>query len=506
MNLNSSEQETSATPSSPGSEPPLTLLQIRAAAELRYRDGLRQSRRPVAQPGPQSQFLQCKADIAIYGGAAGSGKSAALLMWPIDHVGNPQMRCVMFRRLTPELTNPGGLWDESKSVYSYLNSRPIGSSVLEHRFPSGAYIKFSHLESDATVHNWDSSQVPLIGFDQLEQFSRYQFFYMHSRNRSMSGVPAQIRAACNPDADSWLAEFISWWIDQETGYPIKERSGVIRWFVRDGDSIVWADAREELMQRFGRSDLPPDDKEQPHPTSCTFIPGTIYDNQLLLERNPAYLARLKSLPRVERERLLGGNWKIRASAGMLFRREWCETIDALPVDCDMVRGWDLAATKKTESNDPDWTVGIKIARVRSTKKYILVHGARIRQSPGKVKELLRNIATSDGVKCHIFLKQDPGQAGKAQFEDLVAYLDGFMVQGNVVTGDKVTNFGPFSAQAEAGNVQILRGFNEECLNALEAFPDPKAHDDDADALSAAHEGMQAFKSPIKISSSALSRI
>jgi hypothetical protein len=77
--------------------------------------------------------------------------------------------------------------------------------------------------------------------------------------------------------------------------------------------------------------------------------------------DPGYLANLMALPTVERERLLGGNWKIRPAAGLYFQREWCEVVDAIPPK-PWSRGWDLAATPKTESNDPDWTSGTKIGR------------------------------------------------------------------------------------------------------------------------------------------------
>ena len=67
----------------------------------------------------------------------------------------------------------------------------------------------------------------------------------------MAGVPGYIRATCNPDADSWVRSLIDWWIDPDTGFPIKERSGVLRWFVRDGDSLHWADTRADLVEMFG---------------------------------------------------------------------------------------------------------------------------------------------------------------------------------------------------------------------------------------------------------------
>lgn len=73
---------------------------------------------------------------------------------------------------------------------------------------------------------------------------------MMSRNRSTCGVRPYIRATCNPDADSWVAELIAWWIDQDTGYPIPERSGRIRYFIRYDDKMIWGDTRQELVSKF----------------------------------------------------------------------------------------------------------------------------------------------------------------------------------------------------------------------------------------------------------------
>ena len=93
-------------------------------------------------------------------------------------------------------------------------------------FPSGARISFACLEDEAAVLKWQGSQIALICFDELTHFSRAQFFYMLSRNRSTCGVRPYVRATCNPDSDSWVADLVSWWISPETGYPLPERSGV----------------------------------------------------------------------------------------------------------------------------------------------------------------------------------------------------------------------------------------------------------------------------------------
>jgi predicted phage terminase large subunit-like protein len=437
------------------------------------------------QPGPQTQFLASSADIVIYGGGAGGGKTYAELLEPTRHVGNKDFGCVIFRRTTPQITNEGGLWDESAKLFPLLGAKPREHD-LEWKFPSGATVSMRHLEHDKTVLNWQGSQVPLFEFDELTHFTQKQFWYMLSRNRSMCGVKPYVRATCNPDADSWVAELIAWWINQETGYPIPERAGVLRWFVRIGDNIIWADRPQDLAEYQALNE---DGVMAPiPPKSLTFIPAKLTDNRALMKADPGYMANLMALPSVERERLLGGNWKIRAAAGLLFQRGWCQIIDAVPVGTYFVRGWDLAATPKTETNDPDWTAGTKIGRTIDGR-FVVGHHVRGRMRPSEVERLLVNTAQQDGFETEIALPQDPAQAGKAQAEHLVRLLAGFNVHARPISGDKVIRFSPFSAQAEAGNVLVLRGpWNDDWFTALEGFPDA-AHDDDADATSEAFNAL-----------------
>jgi Terminase large subunit, T4likevirus-type, N-terminal len=197
---------------------------------------------------------------------------------------------------------------------------------------------------------------------------------------------------------------------------------VLRWFVRVGDKIVWADRPQDLAEYTA-----PDENGN-HvpipPKSLTFIPAKLTDNAALMRADPGYIANLMALPLVERERLLGGNWKIRAAAGLLFRRGWCTVVDAIPEGTHFVRGWDLAATPKTEGNDPDWTVGTKIGRMPDGR-FIVAHSIRIRGTPAEVERLLKNTASQDGVAVPIALPLDPAQAGKYQMAHLLKHLAGY---------------------------------------------------------------------------------
>jgi hypothetical protein len=163
----------------------------------------------AAQPGPQTEFLRSPADICIYGGAAGGGKTVGLILEPLRHVGRiANFTAVFFRRTMPQITNPGALWDESLNFYSRLGGAPH-LRMREWRWSRGSKIKFSHLQFETTVYDWQGAQITLICFDELTHFSAHQFFYMTSRNRSTCGVRPYIRATCNPDADSWVADFLA---------------------------------------------------------------------------------------------------------------------------------------------------------------------------------------------------------------------------------------------------------------------------------------------------------
>ena len=294
----------------------------------------------------------------------------------------------------------------------------------------------------------------------------------------MCGVKPYIRATCNPDADSWVKVLISWWLDDE-GYPIRERSGVVRYFFRKDGEIIWGNTRQELMEKYNKQDF--------EIKSLTFVPSSIYDNQILLDTNPEYLGSLQALSAVEQGRLLHGNWNIKPSAGLYFKPVQFLKVKSVPGKITSIwRAWDLAGTEITTDNkDPDRTAGVLIARLDSGA-FIVLDAKREALNAHGVRQLIKNTGLEDRVnwKCNnIRIPQDPGQAGKEQANSYVSYLSGFNVKVKTVTGDKVTRAEPFSAQVQAGNVYLLEGeWNEMYLRELEGFPD-LTHDDLVDASS-----------------------
>jgi len=428
------------------------------------------------QPGPQTDFLSASADVVFYGGAAGGGKSYGLLLEPLRHINNSYFGGVIFRRELTQIIKQGALWDESVKMYGVLGAKPRQSPGLDWTFPSGMKMSFGYLTLDKHVHDWQGAQIPYIGFDELIHFTEYQFFYMLSRNRSTSGPAGYIRATMNPDPDSWVRRFIDWYIGPD-GYVIPSRAGKIRWFIRVDDTIIWADKKEKI-----------DSKEHPA-KSFTFIPAKLTDNKILLAKDPGYLGSLKALTRVERERLLEGNWNIRATAGTLFRRSDIEVVDAAPSVGRVIRYWDRAGTKPNPQNpDPDWTRGLKMKKSENGIHFI-EDLSSLRDTPGKVEIAIKNVATQDGRKCSIGIEQDPGQAGKAEAGYYVRQLSGFIVKCYPVSKDKVTRALPVVAQCEAGNVKVVRGpWNNDLFDELEAFPDG-GHDDIVDTTSGAFNAL-----------------
>lgn len=422
------------------------------------------------QPGPQEMFLSSPADVVIYGGAAGGGKTWGLLLEPVRHQDNPDFGAVIFRRTYPQITQEGGMWDESADLYPLLGATP---NQADHAwtFPSGARVKFAHLQHDKNRLNWKGAQIPLIGFDQLEEFTERQFWYMLSRNRSTSGVRPYLRATCNPVPDDdevggWLHTLIGWWIDEESGVPIDERAGVVRWFVRVGDDLSWAGSAEELRERH--PELPPE-----APKSLTFIPAKLEDNPALMQADPQYRANLLALSMVERERLLGGNWKIRPEAGTVFNRAWFSVTDAAPKAAPRVRYWDKAATEDGGA----LSAGVKLSRGPDGTYYIedavYEHWSALQR-----ERVIRQTAEADGTGTMVVVEQEPGSGGKESAENTIRRLAGFDVRADKVTGDKIERAQPLSAQSEAGNVRLLRGpWNEDFLRQAHRFaPDRELKD------------------------------
>lgn len=265
---------------------------------------------PQPQPGRQSLFYECDADVIVFGGAAGSAKSSGLLIKAARYLDVTGYGAVLFRRTSGELRNDGGLVDQSRVFYDEIAGGVYRETFMDWEFPTGSSISFGY--ADKLKERYTGSQIGFVGIDEGQFWSESEINLLLSRNRSTSGVKPQLCITCNPDPDCYVATLVEWWINPITGYPIEERAGIVRYFYRIDRTLYWADTPDELEERF------PDLSAIAPPKSFTFIPGTIYDNPILLKANPQYLATLLSLPKTEMERLLRGNWKITDSQVSLF--------------------------------------------------------------------------------------------------------------------------------------------------------------------------------------------
>ena len=488
----------------------------------------------MPQPGPQWYFLRNSADIIIYGGSAGAGKTYAVTLEGTRNLQKQGHTTAVFRRNKEQLKKPGGPWSEALGMYSSIPGTIIRDSAKEFQFPLmdknnkivkdglGAIIKYDGLEYDSDKLAHQGAQYATIIYDELTHFLESQFTYMISRNRSPQGHHCSIKATTNPETGSWVRNWIDWflWPPGSTypegyktptgedlsgqdcgGLPIRERSGKIIYYItvedEDGNGkMAFAKHPQDLYEEYGPDATGPSDEEPfEYVKSITFISASVYDNPKLLESNPQYLANLKSLPKVERDGLLGGNWDACIGGGLYFKREWVgRPLVSLPdKPMTLVRYWDRAATKPGPKNrNPDWTVGALVGKDTDGMHYVL-DIVRFRDTPSVVEQIIKETAEKDPAGTIIYLEQDPGQAGVADVANYMKLLSKYTVRANKVTKSKLVRGLPFSAAAENELVKFMAApWLNSCFAELENF-DPesdKFKDDQWDAVTGAYSMLQ----------------
>ena len=151
--------------------------------------------------------------------------------------------------------------------------------------------------------------------------------------------------------------------------------------------------------------------------------------------------------------------------GGMFKHHWFNVVKAAPAGTQFVRGWDLAASTKSDS---PWTASVKIGKTPEGR-FIIVDSKRERVTTPR--QMIKTTASQDGVACFIDYPQDPGQAGKDQKQSIAKDLAGYRFASSPESGDKATRAEPFAAQCEAGNVDVLEGaWNAAFLDEICAFP------------------------------------
>jgi predicted phage terminase large subunit-like protein len=386
---------------------------------------------------PQKVFLRTNAIEALFGGAAGGGKSSALLMAALQYVDIPGYSAILFRRTFADLSLPGALMDRFKAWVDEYEDVHWNANSYVATFPSGARISFGYLNNTNDYLRYKGSEFQFIGMDEVTEIRESDYRYLFSRLRRpasgpLSQVPLRMRAASNP-APNWV------------------------------------------RQRFIVEGL---EKNR------IFVPSKLTDNPGI--DADSYRQALQALDPIERRRLEEGDWWS-TTLGTLFERESVVIIDSdeVPVVSSaarVVRFWDLAATEPSAvTPNPDWTVGTLMLFDGGVSYILDIKKARVRGE--KVEQLIAQTAYEDGRGVAIRMEMEPGSSGKALVDQYARYVvPGYDFQGIRSTGDKVTRARPFAAAVANGNVRIVRGtWLSDWLDELSSFPEACDHDDQVDS-------------------------
>jgi predicted phage terminase large subunit-like protein len=389
------------------------------------------------QPKPkQLAFLALQCEEAFFGGAAGGGKSDALLMGALQYVDTPGYHALLLRRTYADLALPEALMSRAQEWLRKTDAH-WSSTEKTWSFPSGATVSFGYLATEGDMYRYQSSAYQYIAFDELTQFTETQYRYLFSRLRRLYGVdiPLRMRAASNPG----------------------------------GVGHDW------VKQRFITEGLE---------SGRIFVPSSLRDMEDVMDTE-SYRQSLNNLDPVTREQLLNGDWTARESGGVL-RREWFRFMEEAPVECRRVRFWDLAATAPDRKKDPDWTVGVLLGVHNGI--YYIEDVQRMRGTPYDVEALVKQTSFVDQQRGHVSVRmeQEPGASGVATIDHYSrTVLIGKDFLGRLPSGPKEERVRPVSSAAEAGNMRIVDGhWIIDFLDEADAFPNG-SHDDQVDALSGA---------------------
>jgi len=293
--------------------------------------------------------------------------------------------------------------------------------------------------------------------------------------------------SCNPDPDHQIKNMIQWYLDED-GYPIPEKDGVIRWFVTIDGEYFWGDTREELLKKYNTG------KRKVLPLSFSFISANIYDNPVMLENNPEYLAFLEGLNPIDKARLLHGNWETRPEGSSYFDRKWLNRVSKRPSLGITCRAWDKASSEPSDIEKfPDFTASIKMVKTPDGRYTILGdyhpsnkdldehYKGRFRRRAGARDQIIENQSLFDGRECYVVLPVDPAAAGKVEYQEsakkLINLGKGLIVKSDPMPSNKskLIKFTPFSSACENGLVDIVedsfpdRDTLEQFYKELEAF-------------------------------------
>tara|TARA_R110000803_G_scaffold210718_2_gene283390 strand:- start:18711 stop:20222 length:1512 start_codon:yes stop_codon:yes gene_type:complete len=246
---------------------------------------------PMIPHPRQAEFLRLECEEALYGGAAGGGKSEALLMWLGEGIDVPGFAGLIFRRTYPQLSRAEGLIPKSKALYQPLGGKFVGHTKTW-TFPSGATIELGHLPHENSIEDYQGPSYHRIAYDELTQFSESQYLYLFSRLRRTEGFPILpgMRAGSNPGG---------------FGHEWVKRRFITEEAMKATAKLDTDDASPDGMVFWATEDR-------------AFVPARVADNPSLDFDD--YKKKLNHLAPVTRERLLNGDWSIIEDS--IFKADW----------------------------------------------------------------------------------------------------------------------------------------------------------------------------------------
>lgn len=426
----------------------------------------------------QEMYINSVADVTVFGGGAGSGKSFLGAMDFLKYTQDPKFRALVVRRISPQIHGPGGIFETfvnlHREVYNDKLKIKKRDGIIE--YPSGGSVTFRHCQYEDDKHSFQGWQLSAALIDEAQQLTESQVIYIMSRLRSEAKMKPVMRITCNPAGKGhWLTNWLEWYL-LPSGLPDPERCGVLRYFTMRDNEMVWADSAEDLKEQIPGCT----------PLSFTFISANVYDNPVLMKRQPEYVAWLEGQDRETKEALLYGNWYVTKQSEGYFKRKWCKMVQEEPFIARRVRGYDLAGSIKDEVNkDPDYTATVLMSKTKEGK-YTIEHAHRFRERFHTVEQYIHKQAELDGTDVTIIIPVDAGMAGRAYASGLQRELaeKGYHVKLHP-TGNKskLTRFRPLASLCEAGFVEAKLGeWNTWFFDELEQFlGDGKQHDDGLDA-------------------------
>ena len=426
----------------------------------------------------QKRYLCSDAKLIIVGGAAGSSKSYMGLCRHLRWAHDPKYNGYCIRQHSNDLMKAGGLFQEAVGIYSKVYP-DIKIKIKDQMivFPSGASVSFSHYENDAAGRKYQGLQLSSVFYDEAAHAKESHIWWLFSRLRTSAKMQPSMWLSCNPDPDSYLFNYVKWWLHPEghPNYGIADpaKNGLSRYILRIQGEILWGDTPEELIEKYGKPHLPMNHVDQVKPIEVCVLLGTLLDNPTLMEQQPDYKSKLEALPEVEMRRLLLGDWTARELGSTFFQRTWCAEAGEEPPKSEIertVRAYDFAGTLKTASNpSPDYTVGAKVSKLKNGD-YFVHEVIRTRILPGDWEKFILQNAAADGFGTEIIIPLDPGASAKLATGLLTRAISecGYRVRTLRATGSKLDRFRPFSSLSMNGHVVFLKGCGVDLENNIQS--------------------------------------